>query len=822
MSFLTSALNSAAKSRAQLRFNDAFRCYATMAPRIAMSPLEPVGVIIDMEIFANKPLQHSNLNYSARLENLETVKKSHHRPLTLSEKLLFSHLVRDQRDWALQDIERGKTVLHLRPDRVACHDATATMALLQFISAGLDRVKVPTTVHADHLIVAEKGAVEDLERAQEDHQEVYAFLSSAARKYGIGFWKPGSGIIHTTIFENYAIPGGLIIGTDSHTPNAGGMAMLGIGVGGSDAVDAMVGLPWEVMCPKIIGVRLTGQLQGWSSSKDIICKLAGILTVSGGKGSIIEFFGPGVHTLGATAMATVCNMSAEIGSTSCIFPYSDSMGRYLSATKRADIASYAQSFKNTLLSADPGSERFYDDIIEIDLAELEPQINGPFTPDLAHPLSQFKKDVEDSSWPSSISCSLVGSCTNSSYEDLEKVQHLVLQAKAAGLSKVRTPFMISPGSEQIRATAEATGILETLRQAGATVLSNSCGPCVGQWDRKDVDVPAAEKNSVISSFNRNFTGRHDSNPATHSFVTSPELTTAFAFVGDLKFNPMTDPVLISSDPAQTFHFSPPQAHELPERFTTGEDGFQSPVLTDTSHLEVAVDPESDRLQLLTPFKAWCKGQAEEMSILIKVKGKCTTDHISPAGPWYNYRGHLENISNNLLLGAHNAFLPKGQKYIGRARETLGAKFETVSQTARSLQRKGVRWCIIGDNNYGEGSSREHAALEPRFLGGIGVIAKSFARIHETNLKKQGMLALTFADAADYEKLGEGDIISLLNVEDGEMQPGRQVTMEVKTQDGHRWRCLLNHSYQANQIQWLRAGSALNHIKRNSLGGDTMK
>lgn len=735
---------------------------------------------------------------------------------------MFSHLVQDQRDWTLRDIERGKTVLHLRPDRVACHDATATMALLQFISAGLDRVQVPTTVHADHLIVAEKGAAYDLTRAQEDHREVYAFLSSAAKKYGIGFWKPGSGIIHTTIFENYALPGGLIIGTDSHTPNAGGMAMLGIGVGGSDAVDAMVGLPWEVMCPKVIGVRLTGQLQGWSSSKDIICKLAGILTVSGGKGNIIEFFGPGVRTLGATAMSTVCNMSAEIGSTSCIFPYSDAMRRYLSATKRVDIANYAHTFKDTLLRADPGSERFYDNIIEIDLSELEPQINGPFTPDLAHPLSRFKKDVEQSSWPSSISCSLVGSCTNSSYEDLEKVQHLVLQAKEAGLSKVRTPFLISPGSEQIRATAEASGILETLRQAGATVLSNSCGPCVGQWDRKDVDVPAAEKNSVISSFNRNFTGRHDSNPATHSFVTSPELTTAFSFVGDLRFNPMTDPVPVSSDSSQKFYFSPPQAHELPEIFTAGENRFQPPLLTDTSHLEVMVDPESDRLQLLTPFKAWREGQAKDMSILIKVQGKCTTDHISPAGPWYNYRGHLENISNNMLLGAHNAFLPEGQTYVGKARESHHAKLQTVSQTAQSLQRQGIRWCIIGDNNYGEGSSREHAALEPRFLGGIAVIAKSFARIHETNLKKQGMLALTFADRADYERLAEGDVISLLDVEHGEMQPGRQVTMQVRTKDGESWRCLLNHSYQANQIDWLRAGSALNHIKRTSLSRGARK
>ncbi|KAI8290237.1 Aconitate hydratase [Colletotrichum sp. SAR 10_98] len=763
--------------------------------------------------------ESSRADYALRLQALRDVQKSNKRPLTLSEKVLYSHLIPGEEGWVLDEIKRGKTILRLRPDRVACHDATATMALLQFISAGLPRVRVPTSVHSDHLIVAEKGDKEDLSRAARDHREVYAFLSSATKKYGIGYWKPGAGIIHTTIFENYAFPGGLMIGTDSHTPNAGGMGMLGIGVGGADAVDAMSGMPWELACPKVVGVRLTGKLQGWSSSKDIICKLAGILTVAGGKGKIIEFFGPGTETLGATAMATVCNMSAEIGSTSCIFPYSEAMSRYLSATNRKGIAKYADSFKQELLIADEGSDRYYDDIIEIDLSTLEPHINGPFTPDLAHPLSQFKDHVSESSWPTNLSCSLVGSCTNSSYEDLEKVRDLVIQAKKAGLDRPKTPFLVSPGSEQIRATAEEEGILETLRQAGATVLSNSCGPCVGQWDRKDVDVKGAEKNSVISSFNRNFTGRHDSNPATHSFVTSPELATAFAFAGNLTFNPITDAIPV---PGATtpFRFTPPKAEELPIAFSPGADRFQPPVMADTSELTVNIDPKSDRLQLLTPFEPWQPGNASNLTVLIKVRGKCTTDHISPAGPWYNYRGHLENISNNLLLGAINDFLPDAStlQMIGKAKDPVdGDKIKPVPQAARSLKKAGIRWCIIGDNNYGEGSSREHAALEPRYLGGVAVITRGFARIHETNLKKQGMLPLTFADPADYDKIQDGDKITLLDVEEGELQPGKQVTMEVVTKEGSRWKAKLNHSYELNQIEWLRAGSALNYIKRVALG-----
>ncbi|KAH6959481.1 aconitase family-domain-containing protein [Fusarium avenaceum] len=778
------------------------RYLATQSSHVALSPLEP----------------YNTIDYNTRLKSLRRVQGTNKRPLTLSEKLLYSHLIHDHHDWVLDGIERGKTILRLRPDRVACHDATATMALLQFISAGIPRVQVPTSIHSDHLIVAESGAEDDLKRAFNDHREVYAFLSSAAKKYGIGYWKAGAGIIHTTIFENYAFPGGLFIGTDSHTPNAGGMGVLGIGVGGSDAVDAMAGMPWELVCPKVLGVRLTGELSGWASSKDIICKLAGILTVSGGKGKVIEFFGPGTETLGATAMATVCNMSAEVGSTSCVFPYSKTMARYLSATKRDDIARTANSFSETLLTADRGSEKYYDEVIEIDLSTLEPHINGPFTPDLSHPLSQFKQNMQESSWPSKISHSMIGSCTNSSYEDLEKVYDLAMQAKKSGMLRPKTPFMVSPGSEQIRATAERVGILPALREAGAVILSNSCGPCVGQWDRKDVDVPKAESNSVISSFNRNFTGRHDSNPATHSFVTSPEITTAYAYSGDLSFNPITDSIhfLDQSGMPSEFRFKPPTAKELPQSFYAGNDLYQPPGLEDTSSFEVLIDEGSDRLELLTPFEPWQNGHADNMQVLIKVAGKCTTDHISPAGPWYNYRGHLTNISHNMLLGAANGFLPneKSLGMVGKGRDPIDGKIKFVHEAARSMKNAGIKWCIIGDTSYGEGSSREHAALEPRFLGGVAVIAKSFARIHETNLKKQGMFPLTFENPADYDKIKEGDMISLQDVDGNGLKPNKQVTMLVTDKDGSQWTAQLSHSFHLHQLKWLKAGSALNHIKRS--------
>ncbi|KAL4916138.1 aconitase family-domain-containing protein [Aspergillus aurantiobrunneus] len=757
------------------------------------------------------------VDYARQIRNLDIAKGDSKRPLTLTEKLLYSHLITSEKStWDVERIERGKTILELRPDRVACHDATATMALLQFISAGLPRVAVPTTVHSDHLIISEKGADEDMRRALGEHAEVYDFLSSASRKYGIGFWKPGSGIIHTVIFENYATPGGLIIGTDSHTPNAGGLGMLGIGVGGADAVDAMSGMPWELVAPKVVGVRLTGQLQGWTSAKDTICRLAGILTVSGGKGRVIEFFGPGSQTLGATAMATICNMSAEIGSTSCIFPYNDAMGRYLIASQRRHVVEEAQDARTALLTADEGSDEYYDQVIELDLSTLEPHVNGPYTPDLAHPISELKTAIAGKDWPVDLSHAMVGSCTNSSYEDLDKTRQIVAQARAAGFTKFPTPFMVTPGSEQIRATAEADGILDELRDAGAVVLSSSCGPCVGSWDRKDVDVRGKERNSVVSSFNRNFVGRHDSNPATHSFVTSPELTTAFAYAGRLDFNPLTDTVSVPGDSAQELRFLPPVSHELPSSFEAGRDTFQEPSSQGT-YLSVEIRPGSDRLQLLHPFSAWQPGCAEGMEVLIKVKGKCTTDHISPAGPWYKYRGHLENISNNMLTSATNAFLsPEDPGLLGHTHHPITSDVQVVPQVARDLKRQGIRWCIVGDHNYGEGSSREHAALEPRYLGGVAVIARSFARIHETNLKKQGMLPLTFADAATYDRIAEGDRITLMGVEEGELSPGSRVRMRVETRQGEVWEAALQHSYHSGQIPWLRAGSALNHIKATAL------
>ncbi|KAL2202212.1 aconitate hydratase [Sarocladium strictum] len=778
------------------------RGLASIAPRVPISNLDP----------------HTVLDYDSRLARLDRVKAGSNRPLSLTEKILYSHLSdTNETQWDINDIKRGETLLHLEPDRVACHDATATMALLQFISAGLPKVEIPTTVHSDHLIVSRDGAEEDLKRGWIQHEEVYKFLSSAGKKYGIGWWKPGAGIIHITIFEKYAFPGGLIIGTDSHTPNAGGLGMLGIGVGGSDAVDAMAGMPWEVMCPKVIGVRLSGKLSGWASTKDIICKLAGITTVSGGKGKVFEFFGPGTETLGATAMATVCNMSAEIGSTSCIFPYTDHMARYLEQTQRSSIAQLANSYKGALLQADEGADRYHDDVIEIDLSSLEPHINGPFTPDLSHPLSRFKDDILQSDWPVEVSHAMVGSCTNSSYEDLYKTQDLVKQAKAAGIDKVKTPFLVAPGSEDIRATAEAEGILQTLRDAGAVVLSTTCGPCVGQWDRTDVDVKGRERNTVVSSFNRNFVGRHDGNAETCSFVTSPEMVTAYAYAGRIDFNPVTD-ALETTASSEGFRFTAPTSPELPQQFVAGHDLYQPPQ-ENANDLKVDIDPKSTRLQLLQPFKEWQPGATTNMPLLIKVNGKCTTDHISPAGPWYNYRGHLENISHNMLLAASNAFLPSTSDMLGHTIHPLDGKIDVIHEVARDLQRRNTPWCIIGDWNYGEGSSREHAALEPRFLGGLTIIARSFARIHETNLKKQGMLPLTFANPADYDRIQEGDRITLKGVEEGEFKPESTVAMRVETKTAEVWECDLRHTYSERQTKWLTAGSALNYMRERFADGN---
>ncbi|OBT73691.1 hypothetical protein VF21_06217 [Pseudogymnoascus sp. 05NY08] len=677
------------------------------------------------------------------------------------------------------------------------------MALLQFMSAGIDKVAIPTTIHTDHLTMAEKGARIDLAAAKIKHKEVFEFLASASAKYGIGFWKPGSGIIHTILFENYTFPGGLLVGTDSHTPNAAGMAMLGVGVGGSDGVDAMAGMPWELPCPKTLGVRLTGRLKGWASSKDIICKLAGMVSVTGGKGKVVEFFGPGVETLGATAMATIGNMSAEIGATSCLFPYSEAMGEYLDVTHRRDIKRAAVQNLN-LITPDEGSDRYYDDVVEIDLDKLEPHINGPYTPDLSHPMSTLKEAVIENKWPANLSASLVGSCTNSSYEDLMKVSNLLKQANEAGL-KPKVPFFVSTGSEQIRATAEDAGFIDVMRNAGATILSSSCGPCVGQWNRPD--VPKGEANSIISSFNRNFTGRHDGNPGTHSFITSPEIATAFAFSGSLDFNPATDSIPTPS--GTPFKFSLPTSDELPTAFNAGVDLYQPPPSSaEAQKISVTIDPKSDRLQKLEPFAKWQQDQALDLPILLKVQGKCTTDHISPAGPWYDYRGHLDNISNNMLTSATNAFLPTHPP--GTAQNTSNSTIDAVPVIARQYKAAGINYCIIGHNNYGEGSSREHAALEPRYLGAVAIIANGFARIHETNLKKQGMLPLTFDDPETWGRIKKDDTVSILGVE--QIKPGEQLKVVIKNKDGSEWETMVNHTIHKGQIPWLMSGSALNYIK----------
>lgn len=712
-------------------------------------------------------------------------------PLTLAEKIVYGHLD----DAKNQDLVRGKSYLRLRPDRVACQDATAQMALLQFMSAGLPTVAVPTTVHCDHLIEAQLGGVKDLARAADVNKEVYDFLSTSSAKYGIGFWRPGSGIIHQIILENYAFPGGLMIGTDSHTPNAGGLGMVAVGVGGADAVDVMADIPWELKCPKVIGIKLTGKLTGWASPKDVILKVAGILTVKGGTGAIVEYYGPGVETMSCTGMATICNMGAEIGATTSLFPYNQRMAAYLNATKRSNIAGLANTFAHNLV-ADQGAK--YDEHYEIDLNTLEPHINGPFTPDLATPLSKFKQAVTKNGWPDELKVGLIGSCTNSSYEDMTRSASLAKQALDAGL-KSKAIFTITPGSEQVRATIERDGVIDTFSKAGGVVLANACGPCIGQWDRKD--VKKGEKNSIITSYNRNFTGRNDANPATHAFVSSPELVTAMVFAGKLSFNPVTDSIKTPS--GKDFKFSPPRGDELPARgYDPGQNTYQAPP-ADRSKISVAVSPKSDRLQLLTPFQKFNGQDPKEIDILIKVKGKCTTDHISMAGPWLKYRGHLDNISNNMLIGAINSENDKPNSI----RNPLNDKFEAVPKTARDLKAAGRPWIVIGDENYGEGSSREHAALEVRHLGGFAVVVKSFARIHETNLKKQGMLPLTFDNPKDYEKVHYSDKVSILGL--GSFQPGKSLTLRAHKKDGSTVDIKVNHTFNEGQIGWFKAGSALN-------------
>ncbi|XP_047348690.1 probable aconitate hydratase, mitochondrial [Vespa velutina] len=740
------------------------------------------------------------LPYEKLEDTLKIVKKRLNRPLTLSEKILYSHL--DEPD--KQDIVRGTSYLRLRPDRVAMQDATAQMAMLQFISSGLPKVAVPSTIHCDHLIEAQTGGVEDLKRAKDLNKEVYNFLKTAGAKYGVGFWNPGSGIIHQIILENYAFPGLLMIGTDSHTPNGGGLGCLCIGVGGADAVDVMANIPWELKCPKVIGVKLTGNLKGWTSPKDIILKVAGILTVKGGTGAIVEYFGPGVDSISCTGMATICNMGAEIGATTSVFPYNYRMQDYLKATGRGEIAKEADKYKEKLLTADSGAN--YDQIVELDLSTLEPHVNGPFTPDLAHPISKLGETAKQNGWPNEIKVGLIGSCTNSSYEDMGRCANIAKQAIKHGL-KAKSAFNVTPGSEQIRATIERDGIAKILRDFGGTVLANACGPCIGQWDRKD--IKKGDKNTIVTSYNRNFTGRNDANPATHAFVTSPELVTALSIAGRLDFNPVKDK--LKGKDGKEFLLDDPFGDELPNRgFDPGLDTYDAPP-SDGSKVKVDVDAKSQRLQLLEPFDKWDGKDLSEMTILIKVKGKCTTDHISAAGPWLKYRGHLDNISNNMFIGAVNS--ENGE--MNKIKNQLTGEWGAVPDVARHYKKNGVKWVAVGDENYGEGSSREHAALEPRHLGGRAIIVKSFARIHETNLKKQGLLPLTFANPSDYDKIQPTDKVTLLGLKD--LAPGKSVKAEIKHKDGKVDVISLNHTMNEQQIDWFKAGSALNRMKEIAAG-----
>jgi aconitate hydratase len=737
------------------------------------------------------------INYKKMNENLNIVRGRLNRPLTFAEKILYSHLD----DPHGQEIERGKSYLKLRPDRVACQDATAQMAILQFMSAGMPSVATPTTVHCDHLIEAQVGGEKDLARAQDINKEVYNFLATSCAKYNIGFWKPGSGIIHQIVLENYAFPGALLIGTDSHTPNAGGLGMAAIGVGGADAVDVMAGLPWELKAPKVIGVKLTGQLSGWTAPKDIILKVAGILTVKGGTGAIVEYHGPGTESLSCTGMATICNMGAEIGATTSVFPFNDRMYDYLAATKRKDIGDFSREYAQELRE-DEGAE--YDQLIEINLSELEPHINGPFTPDLATPISKFKEAVKANKWPEELKVGLIGSCTNSSYEDMTRAASIAQDAMDHGI-KAKSLFTVTPGSEQIRATIERDGQLKTFEEFGGMVLANACGPCIGQWDRRDVKKGTA--NSIISSYNRNFTGRNDANPATHSFVTSPDLVVAMTIAGTLNFNPLTDTLKDAN--GKEFKLKAPTGEGLPANgYDPGQDTYQHPP-EDRSSVSVAVSPTSDRLQLLEPFDAWNGKDATDLPILIKAQGKTTTDHISMAGPWLKYRGHLDNISNNMLIGAINAENGEANK----VKNSLTGEYGAVPDVARDYKKNGVKWVVVGDWNYGEGSSREHAALEPRHLGGLAIIVRSFARIHETNLKKQGMLPLTFSDPADYDKIGPNDRVDLKCTE---LAVDKPMTLVVHPADGGKaFDIKLSHTFNEGQIEWFKNGSALNTMAKSA-------
>ena len=743
--------------------------------------------------------------YARTRKNLEIVRQRLGRPLTLAEKTVLGHLD----DPAGQELARGEATLALRPDRVAMQDATAQMAIMQFIQAGRDETAVPTTVHCDHLLLAYQGAAKDKAAALDTNREVYDFLSSAAARYGMGFWKPGSGIIHQIVLENYAFPGGLIIGTDSHTPNGGGLSMIACGVGGADAVDVMVGMPWEVKHPRLVGVKLTGAPSGWTAPKDVILKLCGILTTKGGTNAIVEYFGPGTASLSCTGKATITNMGAELGATTSVFPYDKRMASYLRATGRADLAELADANADLLVAdnevaADPA--KYYDQIVEIDLSALEPHLVGPHSPDIAHPVSRMAADCEREGYPKELTAALIGSCTNSSYEDICRATDVANQALARDL-KVKTTLWISPGSEMIYETIKRDGQLAKLEQIGATVLTNACGPCIGQWKRTDIEE--GEVNSIVTSFNRNFKKRADGNPNTHAFIGSPEIVLAYGLAGRLDFNPLAD-ALVNEKGEKVRLDEPAQADELPPAgFAEAAGGYQAPP-ADRSAVEVVVDPQSERLALLEPFAPWSGEDHQELPLLLKVKGKCTTDHISMAGPWLRFRGHLDNISNNLLIGGVNAFTGEP----GMTKDQLSGEVgQSVPDTARHYKAEGLRWVVVGDENYGEGSSREHAAMSPRHLGAAAVIVRGFARIHETNLKKQGILPLTFADPADYDKVQEDDRISLTGL--AELAPGRPVTMILHHGDGSSDEVVLNHTMTAEQIEWFKAGSALNRIKEMS-------
>jgi aconitate hydratase len=731
------------------------------------------------------------------------------RPLTLTEKILYTHLHPES---SLREYQRGNDYVFFAPDRVAMQDATAQMALLQFMMCGRDKTAVPTTVHCDHLIQAEVGAEKDLAKAMDVNSEVFDFLSSVSNKFGIGFWKPGAGIIHQIVLENYAFPGGMMIGTDSHTPNAGGLGMVAIGVGGADAVDVMAGMPWELKMPKLIGVKLTGTLSGWTSPKDVILKVAGILTVKGGTGAIVEYFGPGAKALSCTGKGTICNMGAEIGATTSTFGYDAAMGRYLRATGREEIANMADKVAEHLTGdaeCYETPEKYFDQVIEIDLSTLEPHINGPYTPDLAWPISKFAEAVKENGYPQKLEVGLIGSCTNSSYEDLSRAASLAKQAVEKEL-KVKSEFTVTPGSEQIRYTVERDGLLDEFEKMGGVVLANACGPCIGQWARHTDDPNRA--NSIITSFNRNFSKRNDGNPQTRSFVASPELVTAMAIAGDLTFNPLTDTLV--NEKGEEVKLDPPTGIELPPKgFDVEDAGFQAPA-QDGSSVEISVAEDSNRLELLTPFTPITQDQLKGMRLLIKAKGKCTTDHISMAGPWLKYRGHLDNISENCFIGAINFFNEEMNNVANYVDNTKQAEFLPVPTSARKYKAAGIGTVVFGEENYGEGSSREHAAMEPRHLGVKAVIVKSFARIHETNLKKQGMLALTFVNPDDYEKVRQDDLIDIQGFEN--MTPGQNLTVVLHHSDGSSDAFEVAHSYNQAQIDWVRAGSALNKI-REELG-----